>query len=193
MLVVLSGPSGVGKDSVLSRMKERGLPFHYTVTATTRSRREVRPEDHAFLRFLTEAEFDDLLARDGLLEHADVYGKRYGVPREPVKRALDSGRDVIMRVDVQGAANIRRLAASALLIFLAPDSMDDLRSRLRARALDDPEAVERRLEKATEEMAHQGDFEYVVTNQEGKLDDTVGRVLAIIDQERVAGRPPVNL
>jgi guanylate kinase len=184
MLIVLSGPSGVGKDSVLSRMKERGLPFHYTVTATTRPRREVRPEDHEFLRFLTNEEFDALLLEDGLLEHANVYGKSYGVPKEPVKRALESGKDVIMRVDVQGAASIRRVAPSALLIFLAPRSMDELRARLHARALDDREAVERRLAKASEEMARSTEFDSIVINEDGALEGTVDRIIEIIEEER---------
>jgi guanylate kinase len=194
MLIVLSGPSGVGKDSVLSRMRARGVPFHYTITATTRPRREVRPEDHEFLRFLTNEEFEALRSEDGLLEHANVYGKSYGVPKELVKRALDSGQDVIMRVDVQGAASIRRIAPSALLIFLAPRSMDELRARLRARALDDREAVERRLSKAAEEMARSTEFDFIVINEDGELEGTVDKVLEIIEGERARpDREPVML
>jgi guanylate kinase len=194
LLIVISGPSGVGKDSVLSRMKQRGLPFHYTVTATTRPRREVRPEDHEFLRFLTDDEFEELLSAGGLLEHANVYGKRYGVPKGPVREALQGGKDVIMRVDVQGAANVRRVAPAALLIFLAPRSLDDLRARLHVRGLDDPQAVERRIAMASEEMARRDQFDHVVVNDDGALEKTVDRVLDIIERERSRpDRLPVTL
>jgi guanylate kinase len=194
LLVVLSGPSGVGKDSVLARMRERGLPYHYTVTATTRPKREVRPEDHEFLRFLSDEEFDRLLADDGLLEHANVYGKRYGVPSAPIREALERGYDVIMRVDVQGAATIRSRVPPAVLIFLAPQSIEELEERLRLRGLDDPDAMRQRLDKASEEMARRGEYDYVVVNEEGKLEVTVDRVLQAIEQERSrGGRAPVSL
>lgn len=194
LLVVSSGPSGVGKDAVLSRLKERGLPAHFTVTATTRPQREVNPADHPFLSFLTEQEFDRLLAQDGLLEHAQVYGYRYGVPKAQVREALARGRDVVIRVDVQGAATIKKLAPAAVLIFLAPPSMDELEQRLRARGLDDPEAIRLRLEAAARELAEQPKFDYVVVNERDRLDVTVDTVLAIMTAERCrTGRQPVRL
>ena len=192
--MVISGPSGVGKDAVLSRLRERGSPAHFTVTATTRPRREVNPADHAFLSFLTEAEFDRLLAEDGLLEHAQVYGYRYGVPKAQVREALASGQDVIVRVDVQGAATIRRLAPGALLIFLAPPSLQELEARLRARGLDDPEVIRHRLQAADRELAGQLSFDYVIVNERDQLDETVDKVLEIMEAERRrAGREPVKL
>jgi guanylate kinase len=179
---------------VLSRLKARGVPLHYTTTATTRPKREVRPEDHEFLRFLTDAEFDDLLASDGLLEHANVYGKRYGVPKGPVREALASGKDVVMRVDVQGAASIKRLFSHAVLVFLRPSSLEELEARLRARALDDSAAVERRLARAVEEMERQHEFDYTLTNEEGRLEQTVDELLEIIEKERTRpGRPAIEL
>jgi guanylate kinase len=194
LLVVISGPSGVGKDSVLARLKERGLAFHFTVTATTRPRREVSPADHAFLTFLSEEAFDRLLAQDGLLEHAQVYGYRYGVPKAPVREALERGQDVVMRVDTQGAATIRKLLPAAVLIFLAPPSLEELEARLRARDLDDPEAVRRRLETASRELAELPHFDYAVVNERDRLDDTVDQVLAIMAAERCrVGRQPVML
>jgi guanylate kinase len=192
--VVISGPSGVGKDAVLSRLRERGVPAHVTVTATTRPKREVNPADHEFLRFLSEAEFDRLLADDGLLEHAQVYGYRYGVPKAQVKEALAAGKDVIVRVDVQGAATIKRLVPAAVLIFLAAPSSEELEARLRSRGLDDPEVIQRRLAAAAREVAEQGRFDYVVVNEHDRLHETVDRVLEIMEKERQrAGREPVTL
>ena len=194
LLIVISGPSGVGKDAVLSLLRERGLPAHFTVTATTRPQREVNPADHRFLRFLSEAEFERLLAEDGLLEHAQVYGYRYGVPKAQVSEALAAGKDVIMRVDVQGAATIKRLVPAAILIFLAPPSLEELEARLRSRGLDDPEVIQRRLDAAARELAEQSLFDYVVVNEHDELEQTVDKVFEIMAAERRrAGREPVKL
>ena len=194
LLVVISGPSGVGKDTVLSRMKERGLPFHFTVTATTRPRRGVDPADHEFLTLLNEEAFDRLLAEDGLLEHAQVYGYRYGVPKAPLREALERGQDVIVRVDPQGAATIKRLAPAAVLVFLAPPSIEELEARLRARGLDDPEAMQRRLKAASQEMERLPQFDYAVVNEQDDLDGAVDQLLAIMTAERCrVGRQPIVL
>ncbi len=194
LLVVISGPSGVGKDSVLARLKERGLPFHFTVTATTRPQREVNPADHQFLSFLSDEAFDRLLAEDGLLEHAEVYGHHYGVPKAPVREALQRGQDVLVRVDVQGAATIKKLLAGAVLIFLAPPSIEELEQRMRERGLDDDAVIQRRLEKAAWELEQLPTFDYVVANERDRLDGAVDQVLAIITAERCrVGRKPVSL
>jgi len=194
LLVVCSGPSGAGKDSLLLRLKERGLAAHFTVTATTRPRREVHPADHAFLTFLSEQEFDRLLAQDGLLEHAQVYDYRYGVPKAPVRQALERGQDVVMRVDVQGAATIKKLAPAAILIFLTAPSLDELEERLRARGLDDDATINKRLEKAAWELAQLPKFDYAVVNERDRLDDAADQVLAIMTAERCrVGRKPVRL
>ncbi len=194
LLIVLSGPSGVGKDAVLARLRERGVPAHFTVTATTRPQREVNPADYQFLRFLSEAKFERLLAEDGLLEHAQVYGYRYGVPKAQVSEALAAGKDVIMRIDVQGAATIKLLVPAAVLIFLAPPSLEELEARLRSRGLDDADVIQRRLEAAARELAEQSRFDYVVVNERGQLDKAADRVLEIMATERRrAGREPVKL
>ncbi len=192
LLVVISGPSGAGKDSVLERLRERGLPAHFTVTATTRPRREVKPEDHRFLSFLSEPEFDRLLAEDGLLEHAQVYGYHYGVPKAPLREALARGEDVLVRVDVQGAATIKSLVPDAVLIFLTPPSIEELEARLVERGQDDAETVRRRVEAATRELEEQSKFDYVVVNERDRLDEAVDRVQAILLAERCrVGRRPV--
>lgn len=194
LLVIISGPSGVGKDALLARLHERGIPAHFTVTATTRAKREVRPEDYRYLSFLSEAEFDGLLANDGLLEHATVYGYHYGVPKAQVVAALAEGRDVIVRVDVQGAATIKRIAPAAISIFLASPSMEELEARLRSRGLDDPAVIRKRLDAAQREMAEQTNFDHVVVNEHDRLDDAVDKVLAIMAAERIRrGRQPVTL
>jgi len=194
LLVVISGPSGVGKDALLGRLQERGVPAHYTVTATTRPRREVKPADHQFLSFLTDAGFERLLAEDGLLEHARVYGYHYGVPKAPLREALGRGQDVILRVDVQGAATIKRLVPAAVLIFLAPPSVEELESRLRARGLDDPETIRKRLDAASRELAERSKFDYAVVNESDLLDAAADRIVAIIAAEHCrVGRQPVQL
>jgi guanylate kinase len=194
LLVVISGPSGVGKDALLARLHERGIAAHFTVTATTRPKREVRPADYTYLSFLSEDEFDRLLAQDGLLEHAQVYGYRYGVPKAQVEEALARGVDVIMRLDVQGAATIKRLAPAAVSIFLAPPSMAELEARLRARGLDDTGVIRKRLDAARREMKEQTHFDYVVVNEHDRLDAAADTVLAIMTAERCrVARRPVTL
>jgi len=184
LLVVISGPSGVGKDSLLSRLRERRFPAHYTATATTRPQRAEESADDSFLTFLSGEEFDRLLAEDGLLEHAEVYGYRYGVPKAPVREALLRGQDVLMRVDTQGAASIKELVPDAVLIFLTPPSFDELKVRIRSRGLDDDASIKRRLEKASQEMAQLPHFDYAVVNERDRLDDAADRVLAIVTAER---------
>jgi guanylate kinase len=193
LLTVLSGPSGVGKDTVLGRMKERGLPFHYVVTATTRPPREGE-KDGVEYHFLSEEEYDRLLSEDGLLENAEVYGRRYGVPKAQVREALARGQDVIMRVDVQGAATIRKLAPEALFVFLAPASREELEERLRRRRTEAEADFRLRLDTAEREMACREQFDHVVVNEEGRLEETLERVLAVIAAEKARpGRRPVRL
>ncbi len=194
LLIIISGPSGVGKDALLAKLHERGIPAHFTVTATTRPKREVRPEDYRYLSFLTENEFDQLLAEDGLLEHAKVYGYQYGVPKAQLIEALAQGRDVIVRVDVQGAATIKGIVPNAIAIFLAPPSMGELEARLRSRGLDDPGVIRKRLAAAEQEMARQAEFDHVIVNEHERLDDTADKVIDIMQQERSRpGRLPVTL
>ena len=189
LLVVLSGPSGAGKDAVLDEMARRGHRFHRVVTCTTRPPRQ-NERDGVDYFFVKHDEFDKLIADDGLLEHAVVYGQGYGVPRQQVVERLGEGLDVYVRTDVQGAATIRGIAPGALLVFIAPSSLDELEQRIRARGSDDEEHIQRRLKTAHDEMARRTEFDYVIVNEPGRLEATVDRLLEVLDVERMKPRAP---
>lgn len=186
LVIVISGPSGVGKDALLVRMRERGEPFAQPVTMTTRAPRPQEIDGRDYL-FVTRDAFERLIADGELLEHAEVYGNLYGVPRAQLRDALASGSDVLMRVDVQGAATLRRLLPGAVFIFLIPDVPSRLEEHLRERTYEHDDARRRRLATAEAELAARDQFDYVVTNVEGDLDGTVDRVLAIAAVERARG------
>jgi guanylate kinase len=188
LLVVLSGPSGVGKDSILMRMREIGFPFHFVVTATSRPMRPGERPGYDY-HFVGEERFRQMIDQEELLEWAEVYGHYKGIPKSEVREALASGRDVILRIDVQGAATIRRLAPEAVFIFVAPGNFDELASRLRWRRTESPDEMEHRLEVARREMAAIDQFDYVVLNREERLDDAVGQIRAIIVAEKQRVRP----
>ncbi len=188
LLIVISGPSGVGKDSVLQRLKERQAPFHFVVTANTRP---PRPDERPGVdyHFVSKEEFLRMVARGEMLEYAQVYNDYKGVPRAEVERALSSGKDVILRLDVQGAATIRKNFPEALLIFLTANGEADLRARLMSRPTDQVEDLELRLATARQEMQRQDEFDYVVPNRTDQLDQTVDVILAIITAEHHRVRP----
>jgi guanylate kinase len=183
LLVVISGPSGVGKDVTIKCMKERGEPLHFVVTATTRPQRpgEIDGVDY---HFVTPADFEAMIAEGELLEHALVYGQYKGIPKSEVRAALASGQDVIMRIDVQGAATIRQIVPQAITIFLTAESEDALVERLRRRRTEDESQLQRRIETARAELLRAGEFDYRVVNCECALDDTVDAVFAIIQAEK---------
>lgn len=182
LMIVISGPSGVGKDTVIQRMKERNLPFYFVVTAATRAPRsdEVDGKDYFFV---SHDEFARMIEQDELLEYAIVYNDYKGIPKSQVRTALASGKDVVMRLDVQGAATVRRLYPDALLIFLTTQNEDELINRLRQRKTETPEGVALRIATARQELKRLHEFDYVIENRECQLDDTVETILAIIQAE----------
>jgi guanylate kinase len=182
LLVVLSGPSGAGKDAVRELLIAWRLPFHFAVTATTRPPRpdEVEGVDY---HFVSEAEFDRLEREGGLLEHAIVYGQRKGVPKAEVLTPLAAGKDVIARVDVQGAATLKRLVPEALLIFISLP-VDEAQRRLTERATESEDQLKLRIETAEEEIEAARSFDHVVVNETGQLEATVRRILELIAAEK---------
>lgn len=198
LLVVVSGPSGAGKDSLVERLRAAAgtLPEprpHFAITATTRPPR-ASERDGVDYYFHSDAGFAELEARGGLLESATVYGHHYGVPRQPIEDALARGQDVFVKTDVQGAATIRRQVAGALTIFLTAPSLEVLEARLRARAADSEAALATRLATARAELECAASFDYVVTNHPGRLDEAVAAVEAICSAERLrSGRTPPRI
>ena len=182
LLIVLSGPSGVGKDSVLHHLQARGLPIHFVVTATTRPRRteEVHGVDYFFV---SKEEFAHMIEQDELIEYAIVYSDYKGIPKQQVRDALASGKDVVMRLDVQGAETIRKLAPEAVLVFLTTRCEEELVERLKARKTDTAEDLSLRIATARQELKRAAGFDYVVVNADGLLKETVDTVCAIIDAE----------
>jgi guanylate kinase len=183
-LFVISGPSGVGKDTIIDRLRPRLPEFHFAVTATTRERRggEV---DGIHYHFMSGDEFLRLREAGEFLESAEVYGKNhwYGVPKARVRSALRSGRHVIVKVDVQGADSIRKLAPGAVLIFVAPPSMEELTERLVRRKADDPDVLMQRVRTASHELQRAMAFDYVVFNENDRPEQTVDTIAAIVTAE----------
>jgi len=187
LLIVISGPSGVGKDSVVQRMKERGLPFHFVVTATTREKRENEVHGRDYW-FVSKDEFARMIEEDELIEYAIVYGDYKGIPKWEVREALASGKDVVMRIDVQGAESVRKLAHDALLIFITCESEDELERRLRERKTETADSLSLRIATARKELQRIEAFDYVIVNQDFHLDDTVDKVRAVISAEHLCVR-----
>jgi guanylate kinase len=193
VLLVISGPSGVGKDAVVAGLRKALPSAFFATTVTTRPPRPGEREGVDY-RFLTEAEYDRLTAEDGFLERATVYTHRYGVPKGEVREALENGRDVVVRVDVQGAATIKRLIPEAVLVFLAPESREEIEKRLHDRATDTGAELRVRLDTFSREMAQENAFDHVVVNAEGRLDEAVSRIVEIVESERRhGGQGPVQI
>jgi guanylate kinase len=183
LLIVLSGPPGAGKDAVLSRMKKSGYPAQFITTVTTRPKR-AKEKNNVDYHFVSAENFQKMIENKELLERANVYGNWYGVPKEPVKRALDRGQDIIVKVDVQGAATIKKTIPQAVFIFLVPPSMEELATRLKQRHTESPSDLALRLKTAEEEMKQLPLFDYVVVNKEGEIDRAVSEIEAIITAEK---------
>ena len=181
-LFVLSGPSGVGKDALLSRMKQLGRDLHHTVTATTRPKRPGERDGVDYI-FMARDAFQRMINKNGLLEWAEVYGNLYGVPKAQITEALERDKNVFLKVDVQGAATVRRLYPESVLIFLEPPSMDSLDNRLTERGTEQGEALRIKLETAREEMKSADWFDYRVVNRDGMLDEAVSEIDQIVSRE----------
>ncbi|HUY76804.1 MAG TPA: guanylate kinase [Ktedonobacterales bacterium] len=189
LLIVLSGPSGVGKTTLTRTLVSQGWPGHIVVTATTRRPRPGEI-DGVHYHFYSEAQFRDLLARNELLEHAEVHGNWYGVPAAPVRERLQAGQDVLLTIDPQGAQSIRARTNGACFVFMAPESLDELVTRLDARNLDGPEQRTLRLINAEREMAEMTRYDYAIINRQGHFDEAVAQLNAILTAEHCRVNPP---
>jgi guanylate kinase len=192
LVIVLHGPSGVGKDSVIDRLRER-LGIHRATSSTTRPPRK-NEIDGVHYHFLSEPEFRQKIEAGEFAEWANVYGELKGVERREIEPYLEAGQDVIIRTDVQGARTWRRKLEGAIFIFLTAEDREVLRARLTARGTEDPERLAARLAELEEELADIPNNDYVVINRHGRLDDAVDEIAAIIEREkRNPNRPPARL
>jgi len=189
LLIILSGPSGVGKDAVLNQFKNSQYPIRYITTLTTRPKRP-NEIDHVDYHFISTEEFRRMKKDGELLESARVYDNYYGVPKSAVTQALERGEDTIIKVDIQGAKTIKTIVPTAVFIFLMPPSLGALERRLKQRYTESPVQLALRLKKAEEEITQVSLFDYVVVNQRGKISRAVSDIKAIITAEKcgVTGR-----
>jgi guanylate kinase len=178
----------VGKDAVLSRLKEKHRDWHFTVTVTTRPARPGEVDGQSYF-FVAQDEFDQMRHRDDLLEWALVHGFCYGTPIDQVRQALAAGKNVFLKIDVQGAAQIKRRVSDAIFIFLGPEDMDCLIGRLNQRGTESQEQLETRTKAAYEEMKRLPDYDYLVINPDQKIEDAVELVEAIVAAEKARVKP----
>ena len=190
LLVVLSGPSGVGKDAALEGLRKLDRPWYFAITATTRPPRSGEQDGVDYI-FLETETFHKMKERDQFLECAEVYGRWYGVPQSQVRQALKNGKDVILKIDVQGAATVRKLAPEALSIMMVPASYAELRNRLNQRMSESAPDLELRLQTAKEELAQTSQFDYRVINRDGGLEQAIAEIDAIITAEKCRVVPRV--
>ena len=193
LLVVLSGPSGVGKDAALSELRKLDRPWHFVVTATTRAIRPGETDGVDYI-FLDEPTFLDMKDRNEFVECAQVYGRWYGVPRSQVTSGLEAGKDVILKIDVQGAATVRQMAPNALFIFMVPGSFEELQDRLSQRMTESTPEMELRLKTAMDELRQAANFDRQVMNSKDNLRQAVFDIDAAIAAEKQrSDRTPIHL
>ena len=183
LFIVISGPSGAGKDAVLTKMRELGCPIRYITTVTTRPKR-AKERDDVDYHFISTERLQEMIKHKEFLEWANVYGNWYGVPKQPVKQALDKGQDIIVKVDIQGAAAIKKILPEAVFIFVMPASMEELVLRLKQRHTESPFDLALRTKTAEEEIKQLSLFDYIVVNKQDEIDLAVSDIEAIIAAEK---------
>ena len=188
LLFVLSAPSGTGKDSVINALKQQGMNFYVVPSVTARAPRPGESEGNPY-HFISQEEFDRMVANDELLEYAKVHGNWYGQPRQPIRDNLRAGRDVLLKIDVQGAATVRRKVPQAIFIFLVPDSLEELTLRLSKRKTETEGELQRRLADARVELTEKYWYDYVVLNRQDHLQEAVDNIRAIMMAEHCRTQP----
>lgn len=183
LILIISGPSAVGKDAVLNGLKQRrDLPLYFVVTATTRERREGEREGVDYF-FVSSETFKKMIEHDELIEHALVYGENKGVPKAQINQALHSGKDVVLRVDVQGTMAIKSLFPNTVTVFLLPENEPTWLRHFTRRNSETEDALQVRIQTARDELKRVHEFDYMVVNAEGKLDETIATIEAILRAE----------
>ncbi len=188
LLFVLSAPSGTGKDTVIHALKQQGMDFYVVPSVTTRAPRPGESEGNPY-HFISEEKFKQMVDKGELLEYANVHGNWYGQPRQVIRDNLRAGRDVLLKIDVQGAATIHRKVPQAIFIFLVPSSLEELTQRLATRQTETEEERLRRLADAREELTQQSWYDYVVVNRQGHLQEAVDQLRAIMLAEHARTHP----
>ena len=188
LLFVLSAPSGTGKDSVIKTLREQGVHLHVVASVTTRAPRPGESQGNPYY-FISQHQFDEMVANDELLEYANVHGNWYGQPLEQMRQHLRQGQDVLLKIDVQGAATVRKKVPGAIFIFLVPGSVEELVERLTNRDTETEEERQRRLADARFELAQQQYYDYVIENRQGKLREAADCLLAIMKAEHCRTNP----
>jgi len=183
LVIVISGPSGVGKDATIACIKQSGIKLHHVITATTRDKRPGETDGVDYF-FISRDEFKERISKDEFLEYAEVYGNYYGVLKNEVRQGLLKGGDVLIKVDVQGAITLKKKIPDAVFIFLLPPSAEDLLQRISNRKADTEKDVGLRMGMLTEELQSLALFDYAVVNHNNDLDETVATVKAIITAEK---------
>ena len=188
LLFVLSAPSGAGKDTVINALKQQGTDVYVVPSVTTRAPRPGESEGNPY-HFVSKEKFEEMIARNELLEYANVHGNWYGQPRQPIRDNLCAGRDVLLKIDVQGAAAVRRKVPEAIFIFLVPSSLEELALRLKNRQTETEAERKRRLEDARNELAQKDWYDYVIVNRQGNVQAAVDQLRAIILAEHARAQP----
>ncbi|MGH2494664.1 MAG: guanylate kinase [Ktedonobacteraceae bacterium] len=188
LLFVLSAPSGAGKDTVISTARAQGMDVFVVPSVTTRQPRPGESESNPY-NFISKETFEELVGKGELLEFANVHGNWYGQPRQPIRANLSAGRDVLLKIDVKGAATVRKKVPGAIFIFLVPASLEELATRLVNRNTETEAELKRRLEDARNELAEQDWYDYAITNRQGHVAEAAEKLRAIITAEHSRVHP----
>jgi guanylate kinase len=193
LLIVFSGPSGVGKDTVIEAVRASGFDIHHVVTCTTRPPRPTETNGLDYY-FVSVERFAELIADNELLEYADVHGYRYGTPIKEVREAFARGEDALLKIDVQGGLQVKRRLPQAVFVFLVPPSPEVLLAQLRNRQTESAEELERRTSDAEFELNQRNSYDYVIVNQPGNVKEAARELKSIIVAEKLRiHRQPIDL